>query len=141
MSKMERITAAVLLALALPAMAGAAIPDISDLSREELIELDQRIHLRLFDEQLIEGVPVPSGEYIIGRDIPAGTYRIDFSGGSEMSSGRFFVYNADGSVNSWHFVGKAEDVSEIGKIELLEGQQIEILYISSTFYAYTGLFH
>lgn len=138
---MKRFLAASILALTLPAMAGAAIPDISDLSRDELIELDQQIHLRIFDDQLIEGVPVPAGKYIIGQDIPAGTYRIDFSGGSEMSSGRLFVYNADGSVNSWHLVGKAEDVSEIGKIEFLEGQQIEILYISSTFYAYTGLFH
>jgi len=135
---MKRFLAASILALILPAMAGAAIPDISNLSRDELIELDQQIHLRLFDEQLIEGVRVPQGTYIIGEDIPAGTYRIEITDGT----GCYDVYdNPDGKLIHSGITGKSYNVTEIGKITFDDGNILELVNSTFIFYPYTGIFH
>ena len=135
---MKRFLAASILALTLPAMAGAAIPDISDLSHDELIELDQQIHLRLFDEQLIEGVRVPQGTYIIGEDIPAGTYRIEITDGT----GYYDVYDKpDGKLIYSGITGKSYNVTEIGKITFDDGNILELVNSTFIFYPYTGIFH
>lgn len=55
----------------------ADIPDVSNLSKEELLELNAVINNLLFEKSLPDGVLVPSGSYIVGVDIPAGDYRAD----------------------------------------------------------------
>lgn len=75
---MKRLISFVLiLALFVPAAAFADLPDISSLSKDELIQLDRMIQSVLFDQALPAGVLVPAGDYIVGVDLPAGDYRAD----------------------------------------------------------------
>ena len=137
---MKKFLALIFAMILLGGSAAAETPDLSGLTTDELLSVIREAQALLFDQQLIDGVKVPAGTYTVGQDIPAGVYRIKFIGG-EYASGRLLVYNADGTIDVMHFVGEAESVPEIGKIELTDGQQVELLYITSMFFAYTGLFH
>ena len=60
---MKRLISFVLiLALFVPAAAFADLPDISSLSKDELIQLDRMIQSVLFDQALPAGVLVPAGD-------------------------------------------------------------------------------
>lgn len=71
------LTIILILALLLPAAALADLPDISGLTKEELLQLDWQIQEQLFEYQLDDGVLVPAGVYVVGADIPAGEYKAD----------------------------------------------------------------
>lgn len=132
------ITMFLILALAMPALALADLPDISGLSREDLIELNYRIQMLLFSQQLVEGVNVPPGQYIIGEDIPAGTYRIEITGGT----GFYDVYEKEGGRTILTgLTGKSYDVLEIGKITLEDGNVLALYNSTFVFFPYTGLFN
>ena len=60
-----------------PVFTFADLPDLSGLSRNELIELSHVVQSMLFDSSLVDGVLIPAGEYIVGVDLPAGIYRAD----------------------------------------------------------------
>ena len=135
------ITLLLIAALLLPAAALADLPDISGLSVEELLELNHQIQLRLFSEKLIDGVDVPAGEYVVGEDIPAGTYRLKV--GFPSSGGYLTVYKSKErkvSVTE-SFLGEYWGVTEIGKIELEDGNIIDLSGNTLRFFPYTGLFN
>lgn len=125
------------IALAMPAAALADLPDISGLSHDELIQLNYQIQLRLFSEQLVNGVEVPPGTYIVGEDIPAGSYRLETKG----QSVNYILYDGNKKIIGSGIAGKAFDTMIIGKLVLDEGTLIEINYASFTFYPYAGLFN
>lgn len=137
------ITLLLILAMILPASSVAElrrvemnIPDISGLSFEELKELDRQIHMQMFGERLVSGVPVPVGKYVIGEDIPAGTYRIE----TTAENGFIALTSPEGKAKGSYLIGSVYDVMVIGKIVLEEGYTIEIDYGNITIYAYSGLF-
>lgn len=132
------ITMILILALAVPALALADLPDISALTVEELIELNHQIQNRLFSEQLVNGVKVPPGTYIIGEDIPAGTYRVEITGGTG-----FYDLNqeADGHLITTGLTGSLYDVTEIGKMVLEDGNELKLYNSTFVLYPYTGLFN
>lgn len=75
---MKKLIAVILImALAVPAAALADLPDISNLSKEELLKLSYLVQNKLFEKTLPDGVLMPAGDYIVGEDIPAGDYRAD----------------------------------------------------------------
>ena len=75
---MKKLLAIILiLVVLLPAAAFADIPDISELTNDELLQLDWQIQAILYEHQLEDGVLVPAGVYIVGIDIPAGEYKAD----------------------------------------------------------------
>jgi hypothetical protein len=132
------ITLLLIAALLLPAAALADLPDISGLTVEELIELNHQIQLRLFSEQLVNGVKVPPGTYIIGEDIPAGTYRVEITGGTG-----FYDLNqkAGGYLIASGLTGSLYDVTEIGKMVLEDGNELKLYNSTFVLYPYTGLFN
>lgn len=132
------ITMILILALAVPALALADLPDISALTVEELIELNHQIQNRLFSEQLVNGVKVPPGVYIIGEDIPAGTYRVEITGGTGFYDLR---QEADGHLITTGLTGKSYDVTEIGKMVLEDGNELKLYNSTFVLYPYTGLFN
>ena len=132
------ITMILILALAVPALALADLPDISALTVEELIELNHQIQSRLFSEQLVNGVKVPPGVYIIGEDIPAGTYRVEITGGTGFYDLR---QEADGHLITTGLTGKSYDVTEIGKMVLEDGNELKLYNSTFVLYPYTGLFN
>lgn len=131
------ITLLLIAAMLLPAASLADLPDISDLTTDELIELNHQIQARLFSEQLVSGVTVPPGRYTIGEDIPAGTYRIEITGGT----GFFDVYDKEGGRNTMTgLTGELYSVTEIGKIEFVDGNILALYNSTFIFFPYAGLF-
>lgn len=116
-------------------VASAERIDLSALSLEELIALRQEIDLLIFGSDAYKNVAVPAGDYVVGEDIPAGTYTLESEGYGMIS-----VY-ADASkdimgMKACHSVGGGETV---GKIELVDGQLVEIQMASIIFKTYAGL--
>lgn len=135
------ITIILALALLLPAASLADLPDISGLTVDELLELNHQIQLRLFSEKLIDGVDVPAGDYIVGEDVPAGTYRMKV--GFPSSGGYLTIYESQERKISVveSFLGEYWGVTEIGKIELKDGNMIHLSGNTLRFFAYAGLFN
>ena len=136
------ITVILILALLLPAAACAEVPDISGLSYEELLALNAAVQQAIFaNAASVDGVKVPIGEYIIGEDIPAGTYRLEFPGPEDTSFGYIYIYGPDESETDSYLTGKGYGVEAIGKIVLEEGMKISIGIVAAVFRTYTGLFN
>lgn len=131
------LTLILALALILPAVALAEVPDISGLTVDELIELNHLIQQRLFSEKLINGVSVPPGSYVIGEDIPAGTYRVEITGGTG-----YFDLNRDskGWLIKSGLTGSGYNVTEIGKITFEDGNTLDLYNSTFILFPYTGLF-
>ena len=70
------LTIILILALAVPAAAFADLPDISNLSYDELVQLKDSINLAMWNSQEWQEVTVPQGLWIVGKDIPAGTWTV-----------------------------------------------------------------
>jgi len=136
---MKKLLAVILaIAMLLPAAALADLPDISGLTAEELIELSRQIQLRLFSEQLVNGVEVPPGKYYVGEDIPAGNYRIEITGGT----GSFDLKDQkDGKLILTGVTGQFYKITEIGKLILEEGNELTIYNSTFVFYPYVGFFN
>ena len=91
------ITIILILALALPALALADLPDISGLSYDELVQLKDRINLAMWNSNEWQEVTVPAGVWKIGESIPAGHWTIKIVG--------------HGLTNVWY----CEKIDEVGK--------------------------
>lgn len=70
------ITIILILTLAVPAAALADLPDISNLSYDELVQLKDKINIAMWNSQEWQEVTVPPGVYEIGKDIPAGHWSV-----------------------------------------------------------------
>lgn len=120
------------------AFTGTAVAEINydDYSVEELIALKTQITEEITARtKSAKSVSVPAGKYIIGVDIPAGTYTLTFKGNySTVIS----IYSWNGDILDYYLfmVGGSDTV---GKIELQEGQQIEIATEPIIFSPYKGL--
>lgn len=76
-------------------------------------------------------VVVPMGEYIVGEDIPAGTYTLTpYDTLTDIE-----VYSNDKRVHNHCLTSK----DKIGKLQLLDGQIVKIKYGSMVFAPYNGL--
>ena len=124
--------------LAVPSFSLADLPDISTLSKDELIELNIQIQHRLFSENLENGVRVPQGTYTIGIDIPAGSYRIEITDGT----GYYELYEKeDGPILNTGITGSGYKVKDIGRIVFDDGNILKIVNSTFVFFPYTGLFY
>lgn len=54
----------------------AAAEDLSSLSYDQLVELRDQISAEIVSRPEWKEVEVPLGQWVVGKDIPAGTYRI-----------------------------------------------------------------
>ena len=73
------ITIILILTLAVPAAALADLPDISNLTYDELVQLHDRINLAIWNSQEWQEVTVPIGVWTVGEDIPVGHWSISLS--------------------------------------------------------------
>ena len=129
-----------ILSMVLLYSSASADVDLSSMSTEELLALSKRISLALFEKNaLVDGVKVPAGHYIVGEDIPAGVYRIEYHG-REDSFASFLASNEETWLGFTSLLGFS-GASEIGKLELPEGTIVEVSAGDVYFYSYTGLFH
>jgi len=134
------LTIILTLALILPAISLAELPDISGLTDDELLELQHQIQLKLFSEKLVDGVKVSPGVYMVGKDIPEGEYRIEYITENKYSLATFSAYR-EKPFFSFSSVLGFTGPTEIGKIELTDGIKVEIESDSLYFFGYSGLFN
>lgn len=73
---MKKLICALLAALMLCALAAAEDIDLSGLSFQELAVLRNRCLYEMMQREEWQEVTVPQGNYLVGRDIPAGTWVI-----------------------------------------------------------------
>lgn len=122
-----------LLALLLLPMSGMAESsmDLSGMNYEELIDLKAQIIKEMMTRDEFEGVDVPIGQYTIGEDIPAGVYTLCMADNALM--GMIKINDYDES-----YVLSSEN-DTVGKIELEDGDTVEITIGAMTFKKYMGL--
>lgn len=108
--------------------------DLSSMSTEELLNLRNAINTELAVRGFKEKeVIVPPGRYTVGTDIPVGVYTLTRS--EEYFSG-IKTYTPSGQYDLTFSVSTD---TPIGKLELTEGQTVEILYETVVFKQYAGL--
>ena len=83
------LTVILILALAVPAAAFADLPDISNLSYDELVQLKDSINLAMWNSQEWQEVTVPIGVWEVGSDIPAGKWNISVTPDTKRGYGAF----------------------------------------------------
>lgn len=140
---MKKIIALVLVLLSLVSVTQAEETyDLKSLTTEELVALKTEL-LSLkdsIDQELanrgegVKNVPVPVGKYTVGEDIPAGTYTVTYEG---AIISLVTVYSGKNDSYGTGYNLSAND--SIGKLELSDGQIVEVLYGSVYFSQYSGL--
>ena len=145
------LTVILILALAVPAAAFADLPDISNLSYDELVQLKDSINLAMWNSQEWQEVTVPQGIWIVGEDIPAGTWTIkcatdSFSSitfgdtlnemGTDIEYSQYYHYESITSPDS-SIYEKDKDITEY-TITVKNGDYIKIEYSSVIFMPNTG---
>ena len=134
---MKKLLCLFLTLVLLPYVAFADLPDLSNLSQDELIELSHLVQSMLFDSSLVDGVLIPAGEYIVGVDIPAGTYRADAV--SDVG-GVCAVYASasDKTRLSEVYLGNMYGTLSF-RLVLEDGNRLFIKYNSLKLFPYTGI--
>ena len=121
-----------LMACAIPAFADG--PDLQSMSDDELVSLRDAINAELASRNFQEKeVTVPPGRYKVGEDIPAGIYALS-AAGKVMSM--VTTYTASGD---YGLIYNVTSDSPVGKLELADGQEIEISVEPVTFSVYKGI--
>ncbi|MBR3927755.1 MAG: hypothetical protein IKJ65_01985 [Clostridia bacterium] len=134
---MKKIVALLLaLMLCLGSFPAFAELDFSKFTNEELIYLRNQINKELLERGVEKEVVVPMGRYIVGIDIPAGTYTVR----PYTSYGTFHLYVDEKA--KYPFIGEVMAVRDneyIGKVIFENGNVVELEGTSFVFSPYQGL--
>lgn len=136
MKKFVRLFSVMLAVMLLMPFAARAQMDFSLYTLEELIALKTRITEEIAvrtDEKASFDVPI--GRYTVGEDIPCGTYAIRFRG---TGSASIVVCSREGEMLRFYMLSSGS-ANTVGKLELLEGQSVEIAGGQLAFSLYGGL--
>lgn len=117
---MKRFFALLLVLVFASSFAFADGIDLSALSFQQLAELQRQITAEIITRPEWKEVTVPGGTWIVGTDIPAGTYSISAGKGG----GYLSVRTASGSLVISQ--GIRDAANAIGKIELKNGYTVAI---------------
>ena len=125
---MKRIFAIVLLfTIALLNASALADIDLSGMSFDDLIALQQQVNLALWESDGWQEVTVPVGIYKVGEDIPAGEYQVEASSGLgyiEVSSDS--RHQIEGIITNDNFEGNKYITVQDGQyLTLSNGAQIK----------------
>ncbi len=130
--KLVRVLALVLVLVLFVVPSAFAAVDLSGMSYEELVALRDSINAELLSRGIEKKVNVPAGEYIIGKDIPAGEYKIT----TEAILINVVTLDKQGNYVGMHSVSPERI---IGKLMLTDGMTIKITGGYAIFEPYTGL--
>lgn len=128
---MKKLFALTLVVLALLPVVACADVDLSSMSYDELITLNGQLFKEIMSRPEFKEVTVPTGSYIVGSDIPAGTYSLGLASGTFGSMIRINDFQDAYSVTS-------SDPS-VGKVTLKDGDSVDISMGSIVFKPYVGL--
>ena len=117
---MKKLLSVLLLILLVSSAALADVPDFSDLTFDQLVALQHYVTMEVMKRPEWKEVTVPSGQWIVGVDIPAGTYSIKPTGGG----GYLRIYDNKGHLGTSGGIRNDEDI--IGKVYLKDNYMVEI---------------
>ena len=114
----------VALVILIPCCAAAGGVDLKSLSNEELLSLHQQVSDELFARG--KSAEIPAGEYIIGKHIPAGEYKIELLKPGDFSVSVVTLYkDANGSsLDAMYSVSK--ESPSVGRIVLKDGGSMQV---------------
>lgn len=124
------IILALVIASLIPVVAFADV-DLGSMSYDELITLNGQLFKEIMSRPEFKEVTVPTGSYIVGSDIPSGTYSLGLASGTFGSMIRINDFQDAYSVTS-------SDPS-VGKVTLKDGDSVDISMGSIVFKPYVGL--
>lgn len=152
---MKKVVAIIFIVLlSLPLLSLAEVPDISNLTFDELVALKEQLNLAIWNSQEWQEVTVPAGIWTIGEDIPAGYWTVtpkdaiasfwygDKLNEAKTDAGYGWDYNTgvavtlNGKVNkdgSWKYPDEQHQIS----IDMKEGMYVK-LKCSYIFTPYIG---
>ena len=116
---MKKLIIAVLIAVLIPVIALADV-DLGSMKFDDLIALQKKIVAEIMSRPEWKEVTVPGGRWVVGEDIPAGTYSIM----PTKMGGYVRIQSPDGKLIISQGIRKEEN--SIGKIELLAGYIVEV---------------
>ena len=128
---MKKLIALTLIILSLIPVAAFADVDFSGMSYDELVSLNSQLFKEIVSRPEFKEVTVPTGSYVVGSDIPAGTYSLGLASGTFGSMIRINDFQEAYTVSS-------SDPS-IGKVTLKDGDSVDISMGSIVFKTYVGL--
>ena len=111
--------------------------DLESLGYWELWDLSTDIYYELFKREMANGNDwhIHQGIYSVGKDLPAGTYKLENYSLFITDNILVTVYEPEGNVK-YKYVLSSD--APIGKLELCEGETIEIKNASVNFSPYIG---
>ena len=115
----------VLLLVCMTTFAAAESMDLSGLSFDDLVKLRDQVNAEIISRPEWKEVNVPAGTWIVGKDIPAGSYSIK----SEKGKVHVAVWRKaidDYSDNGLVYNELIDPDSPLGKIELQDGWILDI---------------
>lgn len=120
--------------LAVCMIVSIASAELSDMTFDELLELRDSVTFEIMSRPEWKEVTVPGGTWIVGEDIPAGSYCI-----SPGQRGGYVTIKRPGKTFSIISQGVRNESNMIGKIDLLDGDTVEIENGSVVFSPAIGL--
>ncbi len=126
---MKKMLAMMALCLTI-APAALAEVDLTGMSFDELVSLQAQLTAEAMSRPEWKEVEVPVGTYTVGQDIPAGTYSLKIKAGGMMASIQINGYETS------HVLTEGDMV---GKIDLKDGDQVDITISAVVFMPYAGL--
>ena len=115
-------------ALCYSAFAFAAGIDISQLTDDEIVELLAQVNEAMAERNIQKTATLPQGEYIVGRDIPAGSYVYTcLAKGDDWGSVTVYSEGGAGDQLLWEIVGAPEEGEDPDQIFLTvnDGDQLK----------------
>lgn len=116
---------AFIIAIAIILVAAVAYAEVSlsSMSYEELIELNHQLTAEIMSRPEWKEVTVPSGIWVVGEDIPEGTYSIkaEFAGVTVWRKAK-----DDYSDEGLFYSGIVQEDKSYGKIKLDKGMVVEL---------------
>lgn len=135
---MKKLFALILILALGVSCALADLPDVAGMTDADLHELNRAVQLEILSRAAATGFLVPPGEdYIVGQDIPAGTYRLEYAG-DEYGYAIVAIDRYDGSISDVYSMGLSYP-TYVGKVILKKGHGVRIVGQHVRFVAYTGI--
>lgn len=134
MKKIVALLLAVLICLGCFSASAAVSFNVGDYTTDELITIRALIISELMFRQIDKKIDVPQGRYVVGVDIPSGFYTVatdNFIISLTIHSNRYS--------NDYAFTYVVTDTEKVGKLELKNGNAIEVVGGTITLTPYQGL--
>ena len=119
--KKQMLSVLLTVLLLLPSVCFAV--DLSGMSFDELIDLRSQLEKEILSRPEWKEVTVPAGRWIVGQDIPEGTYCIK----KDISITSLKIF-ADPEDDMWTYLYAVTDENTIGNIRLEKGWIVENSY-------------